>query len=279
VANESEEAVRAALVAGRRALAAANASPGGAAATASALREIDAAIARIDAGGGSAPKKDLLSIICHDLKDPLASIVMGAGFLKRALPEGDESAAPARRVALAILRASERMNHVIGDFHDLGKLEAGRIVLEPRPQEIGSLLHAAADQAGPVARARNVTLALDVADGEARAVCDRARVLQMLQKLVENAVRYSPEGGTVTLRAAKKDGRAWLAVSDSGKGVPDARKPTIFDRETNAAQTPRDGPGLGLAIVRELAVLHGGEVGVKDNAGPGATFWLTLPLG
>jgi signal transduction histidine kinase len=168
---------------------------------------------------------------------------------------------------------------VIGDFHDLSKLEAGRVTLELHAHDIRVLLDAASHQLALSARERGVELAARVESVDGRASCDRGRVLQMLQKLGENAVRYTPEGGTITLRGERRGDRAWLAVTDTGKGVPAARRATIFDRETNAAQTPRDGPGLGLAIVRELAVLHGGEVGVEDSgAGPGVTFWFTLPI-
>jgi signal transduction histidine kinase len=274
--SEGQAEARAALLRARAALEAVEPNL-----TAGAVRAIDAAVARIDAGAaGEAPKRDLLSIVCHDLKDPLSSIVMGAGFLKRAIPE-DEVAAPQRRVALAILRASERMNQLIGDFHDLGKLEAGRLPLELHAHEIGALLRAAFDQVAPAVRARGLELVLDVADEATRAVCDRGRVLQMVQKLVDNAIKFTPEGsGKITLHTARREDAACFAVSDTGRGVPEARKATVFDRETNAAQTPRDGPGLGLAIVRELATLHGGKVGVRDaDGGQGATFWFTLPLG
>jgi signal transduction histidine kinase len=243
------------------------------AAYARAVRAIDEVLAPPEVA-----RKDLLSVICHDLKDPLASILMGAGFLKKVLP-ADDALAPARRVVDAIYRSSERMNGVIGDFHDLGRLEAGTLVLERAEHDAAAIVRATFDLFLMRAKDKQVTLAQELEGGELRIVCDRTRAVQALGKLLANAIKFTPQSGTVTLILEPRPERAWFAVRDTGRGVPESRRATIFDREANARQTPRDGPGLGLAIVKGLVELHGGECGLRRSRGRGSTFWFALPRG
>ena len=100
--------------------------------------ELDQAIVRLEGGESD---KDLIAVVCHDLKDPLASIVMGAGFLKKTIPTDD---AAARRVIEAIARSADRMSRIVTDFHDLAKLEAGNLPLEVRPCDVGAVLQSMA---------------------------------------------------------------------------------------------------------------------------------------
>ena len=237
-------------------------------------RELDDAIARLS---GVPPEKDLVSIVCHDLKDPLASIVMGAGFLKKTIP-ADEGGA--RRVIEAISRSADRMSQVVADFHDLAKLEGGVLPVEPRPCDVVAALQAAMPPLEAQAEERGISLTLDVPAEHPIATCDRARLVQMVTKLVGNALRFTPSEGRIVVKVTADPADAkWVRVSveDTGRGIPPERIPTIFDRSANARRTPRDGPGLGLAIVRGLADLHGGEISVESRVGEGTTFTFTLP--
>jgi signal transduction histidine kinase len=245
--------------------------PGEAAVAKRLTRELDEAIARLE---GREPEKDLVSIVCHDLKDPLASIVMGAGFLKKALPTED---AAARRVLEAISRSADRMNQVVGDFHDLAKLENGVLHVDVRPCNVRSTLEAAVAPFAAQAKEREVTLDLETPAEPVLAVCDRARLVQAVSKLVGNALRFTRGGGRVLVGAARENGTVRVFVKDTGRGIPVERLGEIFDRAANARRTPRDGPGLGLAIVRELAELQGGTVGVESRPDEGSLFWFTLP--
>jgi signal transduction histidine kinase len=251
-----------------------------------ALSEVDIALAKI----GEAPpssatlpaaepaRKDLLSVICHDLKDPLASIVMGAGFLKKVIPD-EQSFTSARRIVDAIARSAERMNGVIGDFYDLGKLEADQLSIDPRVLDASLLARAAYDQFAPKAREKGIELACEVAEvvGELPVACDRGRVLQIFSKLLQNAIKFTPAGGKIRVGAAREDDGALLFVADTGRGIPDDRKSTVFDRDANWKATPRDGPGLGLAIAKGLVELHGGRIGLESTLGEGTRVWFWLP--
>jgi signal transduction histidine kinase len=259
-------------------------------------REIDQTLARLE---GTDADRDLISVVCHDLKDPLASIVMGAGFLKRTVAPDQ---GPVRRVVDAIARSADRMNQVVGDFHDLAKLDSGMIEADRRPCDVGSALRAAAAPLEDLASAHDVRFELDVPVAPLVAVCDRGRLLQIVSKLVGNAVRFTPPGGRVALSAsyaseevarASGDGEAIggtrleardpqravvrCSVADTGRGIAADRLATIFDHAANARRTPRDGPGLGLAIVRGLVELQGGAVRVESRIDQGSMFSFTLP--
>jgi chemotaxis family two-component system sensor kinase Cph1 len=233
--------------------------------------ELDEAMARLD---GGEPEKDLVSIVCHDLKDPLASIVMGAGFLWKTISPDDSAG---RRVVEAISRSAERMGLVIGDFHDLAKLEAGVLPFEPRPADVVALLRGAIAPFEAQAQARNVALAFEAPSNTLAVMCDPARLVQIVAKLVGNALKFTGPQGSVVLRTEGEAGRVRVSVSDTGRGISQDNIPSIFDRAANARRTPRDGPGLGLAIVRGLVELHGGEICVESRIGEGSVFKFTLP--
>jgi signal transduction histidine kinase len=234
-------------------------------------RELGDAIARLE--GGEA-EKDLVSIVCHDLKDPLASIVMGAGFLRKTIP-ADESAA--RRVVEAISRSAERMSQVVGDFHDLAKLESGLLPFEGRPCDVVAALHGAMAPLQAQARERGITLNLELSEDRPVAICDRVRLVQIVSKLVGNALKFTASGGHVVLRIEALDGSVRISVIDTGRGIPPDRIATIFDHAANARRSPRDGPGLGLPIARGLVELHHGKITVESRVGQGSTFAFTLP--
>jgi signal transduction histidine kinase len=237
-------------------------------------RELDVAIAHLE---GGEPERDLVSIVCHDLKDPLASIVMGAGYLKKTVfAEGSDGGA-ARRVVDAIARSAERMSQVIGDFHDLSKLSAGTLEVVSRPCDLVAALRGALPPLLAQASERSVDLRLDAPAEPVLARCDRARLLQIVSKLVGNALKFTPPKGSVVVRVAPAGDRVCVSVRDSGRGIPPELLADIFDHAANARRTPREGPGLGLPIARGLVEAHGGELRVESKVGEGATFTFTLP--
>jgi signal transduction histidine kinase len=260
----------AALNDARRALAAVGTvEPGEAAVAKRFARELDETIARLE---GKDPEKDLVAVVCHDLKDPLESSVMGAGFLKKTIPAEDGAA---RRVVEAIARSAERMNQVVSDFHDLAKLEAGQLEVVLMPCDVGGVLHAAVAAVEGQAKERDVGLSLEAPEGLI-ASCDRARLLQIVSKLIGNALKFTPAGGRVQIRAERDEAMVRVGVRDTGRGIPPERLKDVFDRAANARRTPRDGPGLGLAIARGLVELQSGAIGVESRVAEGSHFWFTL---
>ena len=239
-------------------------------------RDLDLAIARLS---GAEPEKDLVSIICHDLKDPLASIVMGAGFLKKTIAAEGEEGRSARKVVDAIARSADRMSQVIGDFHDLSKLEMGTLEVDQRPCDVAAAIRAASGPFAQQAAERSVELTVEAPDEPALARCDRGRLVQILGKLAHNAIKFTPAGGRITIRVGGPGSERMVRVSvaDTGRGIPPEIVGQIFDHAANARRTPREGPGLGLAIARGLVELQGGELTVSSRVGEGSTFVFTLP--
>ena len=254
-------------------LAAAPAEPAEAGVARKIVRDMEQCLARLEGREGT--EADLIAIVCHDLKDPLASIVMGAGFLKKTVPAEDGAA---RRVVDAIARSTDRMGQVIGDFHDLAKLEAGRIQLDLRPLDVVAVLQAALPSLEPRARERGIRLELEVPETPLIALSDRIRLLQVLSKLVGNAIKFTSAEGRVVVRAEGKAGAVRVAVSDSGRGIPADRLASIFDHAANARRSPRDGPGLGLAIAQGLLRLQGSHIDVESRVEKGSVFSFALPL-
>jgi two-component system sensor histidine kinase ResE len=233
-------------------------------------RELEQTIARLE--GGEADK-DLIAVVCHDLKDPLASIVMGAGFLRKAVAAED---AAAKRVVEAIARSADRMGQVVADFHDLAKLEAGRLSVEHQPCDVVAVLKGVIVPFAALAKEKGIDLEVEMPP-ELTIRCDRARLAQIAGKLLGNALKFTAAGGRVTVRVAAEGGGVAVDVKDNGRGIGPDRLPTIFDHSANARRTPRDGPGLGLAIARGLAELQGGAIAVQSKPGEGSVFTFTLP--
>jgi signal transduction histidine kinase len=245
--------------------------PGEAAVAKRLAREIDDAIRLLE---GGEPEKDLVSIVCHDLKDPLASIVMGAGFLKKTLPADDGSV---RRVLEAIARSADRMNQVVSDFHDLAKLDGGQLEVEAHPCDVLAVLEGALAPLAAQAKEREIAFVYEPPAEPVMALCERARLAQIVTKLVGNAIKFTQPGGRVTVRVGREGATVRVAVDDTGRGISPERLGEVFDHAANARRTPRDGPGLGLAIVRGLVELLGGAVGVESRVDEGSHFWFTLP--
>jgi signal transduction histidine kinase len=241
-------------------------------------RELDAAIARLE---GGEPERDLVSIVCHDLKDPLASIVMGAGYLKKTMPaDGGDGAdsRSARRVVEAIARSADRMSQVIGDFHDLSKLEAGTLEVTLRTCDVVAAVQGAIPPLAALATERSIELRMDAPGEPVLARCDRARLATVVAKLVGNAIKFTPPKGGVVVQVARDGGgEARVSVSDTGRGIPPEMQNAIFDHAANARRTPREGPGLGLPIARGLVEAQGGVLRVESRVGAGSTFSFTLP--
>jgi signal transduction histidine kinase len=206
---------------------------------------------------------DLLASICHDLKAPLASIVMGAGFLRQVVPPDN---AGALRVVDAIRRASDRMTQLIVSFSDLAKLEMHELALQIRPYDIDAIVRAAVEQFMPEATAQGVPVSLHLGSDlpTQRISCDRDRVLQIFRHLTTCSLRVVPEGGAITIRVDVEPGglaRVELA----------ARSSTGSDSRRIATEPSKP----DLAIARGLIELHGGSLAVvgDENA---LSFTFTL---
>jgi two-component system sensor histidine kinase ResE len=215
------------------------------------------------------PSRDVFSVICHDLRDPLSAIVMGAQLLL-STEQDDRS----RRVLEAIRRAGDRMNILI---QNAATLRGQQLELRWRKQPIIELLNTACAKLERIAEGRSVRVERRFAVGDAVVHCDGARVVEVLLLVGDNAVRHAGDHPVVV--EAKLTRRALtLSVTDSGGGIAKDRLATIFDWAFNASQPSREGPGLGLAAARRIVERHGGAIGVKSRVGHGTRCSIVIPL-
>jgi signal transduction histidine kinase len=222
----------------------------------------------------SRAREEVLGVVAHDLRNPLNLV----GATAQLLMEPDLSAE--RRAAAYDVgrRAVRRMNRLIGDLLDVVRLEAGRLSLDLRPCDIERVLADAAEAFQARAAEQRTHLELVPAPPGIVIQADAERLLQLLDNLIGNALKFTPAGGRVTISAQVGDGRVRVAVADSGPGIPEEHLARLFDRFWQARGTDRRGLGLGLAIARGIAEAHGGRLEVESTVGSGSTFWFTLPL-
>ena len=220
-------------------------------------------------------KTRFLATVSHELRSPLTSIVSYAALIQ------DEGGLPptAARFLDVIARNAERITKLVGDLLLLSRIEAGMIPLDLMPVSVAEVVAQAVQAAAPAAAGKGVALDAAVPGGPP-VLADRARLVQMIDNLIANAVKFTGEGGQVGVTAAA-DGREWrIDVTDSGIGIPPDDVGRLFERffrASNAASAGRPGSGLGLSIVKEVAELHGGRVEVTSTLGAGTTIHLFLP--
>lgn len=222
-------------------------------------------------------KRDLVANASHELRTPLASI---QGHVESLLmqPNRDE-----RREYLAVIqREAEQLSRLVDDLFLLSAADAGALPLDLQPVALGEVVEAVVESIGPVARReRQVTVTTSIAQDLGPALADRQRVVQVLSNLVRNALRYTPEGGLVAVRAEQQLPRAVVTVEDTGDGIPPEQLTRVFERfyrGDDSRDRASGGAGLGLAIVRELVEAMGGEVSVESTVGQGSRFSFSLPL-
>lgn len=223
-------------------------------------------------------RDEMLAVVSHDLRNPLSAILANAGVLVRRLPPGEDFE-PIHKRAEAIRRSAERMNHLIRDLLDMARIDSRLLQIERAPHELGGLLGEAMEMFQPLAADRDVSLGLEMDDGNALLLCDRERVLQVLSNLMGNAVKFTPGGGSVRLVARCCESEVRLGVSDTGPGIAPEFLEQIFDRFWQVRASGRAGAGLGLSIARGIVDAHGGRIWAESRPGQGSTFWFTLPRG
>jgi signal transduction histidine kinase len=222
-------------------------------------------------------REELVAVVSHDLKSPLATIVMNTSLLRRKLPSSDE-AVDVRRPVERIQKAADRMNRLIRDLLDLAKLDGGHISIQPVPHDVAGLLGDAIELLREEAAEKSLRLEQSVELGVDRALCDRERILQVIANLVGNAIKFTSAGGEVAIRAEPWGREVRLSVRDTGPGIPEDQRARIFERYWQAKETAHKGTGLGLSIAKALVEVHGGRIWVESKVGEGSTFFFTLPM-
>jgi PAS domain S-box-containing protein len=221
-------------------------------------------------------KDEFLSVISHELRTPL-NFIMGFASILEDDPAIDETR---RSYVTKILSGADRMLMLVNDLLDVARLNAGKVLLEKEPVRYGELVDHVLGTLKPLADEKRLTLtaALEVPE---RVMVDSLRIIQVLTNLVGNAIKFTPAGGAITVKAFQRGGELITEVKDTGCGIDPEHAAVVFERFIQvdmSATRQAGGAGLGLAISKGLVEAHGGSIGVSSQPGAGSTFWYALPL-
>jgi NtrC-family two-component system sensor histidine kinase KinB len=220
-------------------------------------------------------RNDLVATVAHEFRTPLTSLRMAIHLLS------EQAAGPLREKQAELLFAArddcDRLQAIVDELLDLSRIQGGKLELHAVDIDVESLSRRAADAQRSAAELARVELRCEVLPGQGDVRVDPDRIALVFANLLGNAIRHSPEGGVVSLRARGSDSEVRFEVIDAGPGVPREYRQAIFEKYFQLAGAPSGGAGLGLYIAREIVRAHGGEIGVDGEPGEGARFWFTLP--
>jgi len=225
-------------------------------------------------------RKDFVINVSHELRTPLASI---QGYAETLLDGAIEDPNHNVKFVGIIRQNAERLARLTSDLLTLSRIELGRQKFQFGSYYVNRLIEENVDSMRPIAEKKDVRIRVETAAQHAEVFCDSEAVHQMLSNLLDNAIKYTPEGGEITVAARLLGGESLVRfeVRDSGIGIPSDELPRLFERfyrVDKARSRELGGTGLGLAIVKHLAKSQGGEVGVESTVNKGSTFWFTLPV-
>jgi signal transduction histidine kinase len=222
-------------------------------------------------------RADFVSLVSHELRSPMAAVIGAARTLQ---DRWRMLTAPQRESFLALIGdETARLAELVGDVLDTSRIEAGTFTYRFEEVELDRVVDEAVEAAALAQQEVPVVASVRGALPTIRG--DRTRLRQVLANLIENAVKYSPEGGEVRISAAAANGAVRISVRDVGPGIPPDQQTRIFEKfgRADVAGSSKPGTGLGLFIARSIAEAHGGSLEVSSGAEPGSTFTLTLPVG
>jgi two-component system sensor histidine kinase BaeS len=226
-----------------------------------------------DLAASNRQRRQMTADIAHELRTPL-SIILG---YTEALSDGKLSGKPA--IYEAMYGEAQLLNHLVDDLRTLSLADAGELALNKIALAPGECLERVAAANAELAAQRGIRLEVQIAPDLPLVNADRERLVQVLANLVSNALRYTPDGGTITLSGALDGGQVLLRVADTGTGIAPEHLPHVFNRfyRADPARSATGESGLGLAIAKSLVELQGGAIQAQSVAGQGATFVVALP--
>jgi len=223
-------------------------------------------------------KDEFLAMLAHELRNPLAPIRVAAEVLRRSNVEDER----VRKASDVVARQCDHLTSLVDDLLDVSRVTRGLIELQMKPVRIRRVINDAIEQSGPALQARRHHLAIENASDSPLVRADEKRLVQALTNLLNNAAKYTPPEGHISVKTVVEGNTACISVQDDGIGIEPEMTERVFDLFAQAERTPdrsSGGLGLGLALVKTLTELHGGSVACRsEGLGKGSTFTLRLPL-
>jgi signal transduction histidine kinase len=231
---------------------------------------------RVRSDEAIANRDDFLGIVSHDLRNLLGGIVMSVSSLSKNGSQGDEEK---RAVAgNRVLLYAARMNRLIGDLVDVTSIDAGHLASKIVSSDPVALIAETLERFRDTAQEKGIELDSQITGVLPRASFDYGRMLQVFANLVANAIKFSPPGGTIRIRAELAGGHVHFSVGDTGIGIPESKFDLIFARFWQASENDRRGTGLGLYISKSIVEGHAGRIWVESTVGLGSVFHFTVPV-
>jgi PAS domain S-box-containing protein len=222
-------------------------------------------------------RDEFLAIVAHDLRNPLNVINLRSSILLRKSTTADD----VKEQLEQIKRLAGRMNDLIGDLLDVAAIDAGHLRIERGLYDVATIVNGALEAVGPLCTEKRLSVTAAAPQSGPRVSCDVNRVQQVLQNLLANAIKFTPEGGTIGIDVAYFDREVRFSVVDGGPGIPDDVREHVFERYWRGGGAERDsngGVGLGLFIAKGIVESHEGRIWFESDAGKGSTFHFTLQV-
>jgi PAS domain S-box-containing protein len=233
-------------------------------------------IARKEAERANQLKMRFLALVSHELRTPLTSI---KGFTSTLLANDVSWTAEQKKQFLEVIDSeSDRLQALIEQLLDLSQMQAGALQLTKIAQSFSPCLDLVQQQLAGILANREFDIHMP--DDLPNVMIDESRIVQVLSNIIENAVKFAPQGTRITLTAAVVDGMVEIDIHDEGPGIPKDRRESIFEAFNQMEKKPHQslGVGIGLAVCKGIVEAHGGDVWIKDDPSPGATITFTLPM-
>ncbi|HEY5938926.1 MAG TPA: ATP-binding protein [Kofleriaceae bacterium] len=235
-----------------------------------------AARAQLEADQAIHAHEEILSVVSHDLRNPLGTILMGASTLAQVSDSNDPIGQRVRTIGERINRQAERMARKIEDLVDFAGIEVGKLSIDRKQHAPARLVDSAAELLASLAQERGLVFEATTASDLPQLECDDARVSQVLANLVGNALKVTPKGGRIGVGAKLAGTEVVFFVSDTGPGLDADELPQVFQRYWRSKQATYKGAGLALTIARGIVEAHGGKIWAESERGKGCSFFFTL---
>jgi len=221
-------------------------------------------------------RDEVLGVVSHDLRNPISAIAMCARVLRHSEPT---DATARNDLLLTISESTDWMNRLIQDLLDVANIERGQLSLERASESPAVMVEQAIHMFSVEAADHGIALESNLETGLPPVWADAARIVQVLGNLLRNAIKFTPNGGRITVGAAQRDAFVTVSVSDTGAGIPAEAQRRVFDRYWHSSEgARRRGTGLGLSIAKGIIEAHGGRISVESAPPSGSTFTFSLPI-